>query len=207
MSVAVNHIAPPEERREPLELGLDDKRGTAGMWLFMLTEASLFIMLFFSYFYLVVNGTRKTAGEAPKLNLALPMLGILLVSSAVLHLGERHVKRGNYGRGRILLLMTILIGLFFLLLQYFEYRERLKTLSPFSNAYGSVFYTITSFHAAHLILGLLILGYALILPRLGPAEWSPYRPYHNAALYWHFVDLVWIFIVAILYVAPNVWGI
>jgi heme/copper-type cytochrome/quinol oxidase subunit 3 len=207
MSMAVNHIAPPEERREPTELGLDDKRGTAGMWLFMLTEASLFIMLFFSYFYLVVNGTRKTVEEAPKLHFALPMLGLLLVSSAVLHLGERHVKRGNYGRGRILLVMTILIGLFFLLLQYFEYREHLKTLSPLANVYGSVFYTITSFHAAHLILGLLILGYALILPRFEPAEWPPHRPYHNAALYWHFVDLVWIFIVAILYVAPNVWGI
>jgi heme/copper-type cytochrome/quinol oxidase subunit 3 len=207
MSVAVNRIASPEERRESPELGLDDKRGTAGMWLFILTEASLFIMLFFSYFYLVVNGMRKTVEEAPRLHLALPMLGILLVSSAVLYLGERHVKRGNYGRGRILLLMTILIGLFFLLLQYFEYREHLKTLSPFTNSYGSVFYTITSFHAAHLVLGLLILGYALILPRLEPAEWPPYRPYHNAALYWHFVDLVWIFIVAILYVAPNIWGI
>jgi heme/copper-type cytochrome/quinol oxidase subunit 3 len=101
----------------------------------------------------------------------------------------------------------MLIGLFFLLLQYFEYRERLKILTPQSSVYGSIFYTITSFHAAHLILGLLLLGYALILPRFEPAERPPYRPYHNAALYWHFVDFVWIFIVAILYVAPNVWGI
>lgn len=207
MSAAVNNVAPPEARREPRDLGLDHERGTAGMWLFMLTEASLFIMLFFSYFYLVVNGTRKTVGEAPKLHFALPMLGILLISSAVLYLGERHVKRGNYGRGRVFLLMTILIGLFFLLLQYFEYREHLKTLTPWTNTYGSVFYTITSFHAAHLTLGLLILGFALILPRFEPAEWPPYRPYHNAALYWHFVDLVWIFIVAILYVAPNIWGL
>jgi cytochrome c oxidase subunit I len=197
----------PEERREPPEIGLDNKRGTAGMWLFMLTEAALFIMLFFSYFYLVVNGTRKTVEEAPRLHFALPMLGVLLISSAVLHLGERHVKRRNYGRGRILLLTTILIGLFFLLLQYFEYRERLKILTPQTSVYGSIFYTITSFHAAHLILGLLLLGYALILPRFEPAERPPYRPYHNAALYWHFVDFVWIFIVAILYVAPNVWWI
>src|SRR5262249_16721225 len=161
----------------------------------------------FSYFYLVVNGARKTVAEAPKLHLVLPMLGALLVSSAVLHWGERHVKRRNYARGRVLLLTTILIGLFFLLLQYFEYREHLKTLTPLTSVYGLFFYTLTSFHAAHLILGLLLPGYALTLPRLEPAEQPPYRPYHNAAIYWHFVDLVWIFIVAILYVAPNIWGI
>ena len=118
-------------------------------------------------------------------------------------MGEKQIKRRNYGRGRILLLMTILIGMVFLALQFFEHRERLKTLSPQTNAYGSIFYTITGFHTAHLIFGLMMLANALILPRLEPCERPPYRPIHNAALYWYFVNIIWVFVVAILYVAPN----
>ena len=207
MSVAINNVTRSEPRREPLALGVDDKRGTAGMWFFIMTEAALFVMLFFSYFFVVVNGSRRSVEEPPKLHYALPMLGILLLSSVVLYWGEQQVKRQNDGTGRILLAATIVIGIAFLILQFFEYREHLKSLTPWTDTYGSIFYTITSFHAFHLIVGLLVLTYVLILPRIEPAERPPHRPYHNAALYWHFVDLVWVFIVAILYVAPNIWGI
>ena len=50
----------------------------------------------------------------------------------------------------------------------------------------------------------MMLAFALILPRLGLTERTPYRPYHNAALYWYFVNIVWVLVVAILYIAPNV---
>jgi heme/copper-type cytochrome/quinol oxidase subunit 3 len=204
MSVAIDNVSPPIERREPFVAGIDDRRGSAGMLLFIVSEASLFAVLFFAYFYVTRADAQRFVEQPPKLRSALVMLVLLLFSSAVLYRGEEQVKRRNYSRGRLLLLMTILIGAAFLLLQYFEYRERLKTLSPLTNAYGSIFYTITSFHAAHLIFGLMALSYALFLPRLEPTERSPYRPFHNAALYWHFVDIVWVFIVAILYVAPNI---
>jgi heme/copper-type cytochrome/quinol oxidase subunit 3 len=203
MSVAIDDVAPPTERREPFVAGFDDRRGSAGMMLFILSEASLFAVLFFAYFYVTGADAQRFVEQPPELRSALVMLVLLLISSAVLYWGEKQVKRRNYSWGRFLLLITILIGVAFLLLQYFEFRERLKTLSPRSNAYGSIFYTITSFHAAHLIFGLMMLSYAFFLPRLEPTERSPYRPFHNAALYWHFVDFVWIFIVAILYVAPN----
>ena len=66
-----------------------------------------------------------------------------------------------------------------------------------------MFYTITTFHAAHVLAGLLMLSYVLFIPRYAPAAETPYRPYHVASLYWHFVDIVWLFIVAILYLIPN----
>jgi cytochrome c oxidase subunit III len=113
------------------------------------------------------------------------------------------VKARNFTAGRALLAVTILMGLGFMALQVIEYREHLKTLQPQSDAYGSIFYTITSFHALHLVVGLSMLAYVLILPRYEPVDRPPHKPYHNAALYWHFVDIVWGFIVAILYVAPN----
>ena len=141
--------------------------------------------------------------ELPKLHFALPMLAVLIISSLVLHWGEKKLKEERYAAARIGLAFTILIGLVFLTLSVFEYREHWQTLTPFTDSYGSIFYAITSFHAAHLIVGLLILIYVLVLPRYAPALESPYRPYHVAAMYWHFVDVVWLFVVGILYVGPH----
>ena len=128
---------------------------------------------------------------------------VLLISSVVLHWGERQVKVQRYGLARISLALTILIGLGFLALSAMDYREHWRTLTAYTDSYGSIFYTIVSFHAAHVIVGLLILSYVLVLPRYAPAAESPYRPFHVAAMYWHFVDVVWIFVVAILYVGPH----
>ena len=182
---------------------LETERGSYGMMLTILTEGFLFISLFASYFMLGSNKERWRIEELPKLHYALPMLVVLLVSSVVLHWGERQVKKASYGSARLALGLTILVGLGFLALSALDYREHWRTLTPYSDSYGSIFYTIVSFHAAHVIVGLLILAYVLVLPRYAPAAESPYRPYHVAAMYWHFVDVVWIFVVAILYVGPH----
>ena len=182
---------------------LETERGSYGMMLTILTECFLFISLFASYFMLGSNKERWRIEEPPKLHYALPMLVVLLVSSVVLHWGERQVKKASYGSARLALGLTILVGLGFLALSALDYREHWQTLTPYSDSYGSIFYTIVSFHAAHVIVGLLILAYVLVLPRYAPAAESPYRPYHVAAMYWHFVDVVWIFVVAILYVGPH----
>jgi len=183
---------------------LDDHRGTYGMGLFILTEGFLFIMLFTAYFYLAKGTWRWLAEKPPALHYVFPMLAILLGSSGVVHWGEKQVKRSDYAKGRMALAIAIVMGLGFLALSAFDYKEHLQDLTPRTNAYGSIFYTITTFHVAHVCLGLLMLTFALILPRYEPRQWPPYRPYHNATMYWHFVDFVWVFIVAFLYVAPNI---
>jgi heme/copper-type cytochrome/quinol oxidase subunit 3 len=138
------------------------------------------------------------------MHLALIMLAVLLTSSAVLHWGEGQLKRARYGVARFAIATTTLIGAVFMALQSFEYKDHWKTLTPFSDSYGSIFYTITSFHALHVLVGILLLGFVSVLPKYGPTVAPPYRPYRVVALYWHFVDLVWIFIVVLLYVVPNV---
>jgi cytochrome c oxidase subunit I len=183
---------------EPLVADLDRKRGTAGMCLFIATELALFVMLFFGYYRL---GPWPTE-QPPKLRYALIMLGVLVLSSIVLHWGESLLKKGELRRARRALLGTILLGVGFMTLQLFEYVDHLKTLTPQSGSYGSIFYTITSFHGAHLALGFLMLAYVLFLPA-GPTARPPHRAYENASRYWHFVDFVWVFIVALLYVVPN----
>lgn len=202
-TISIDRLPPETRDHMPLVTVFDNRRGTAGMWLFIVTEAALFTMLFFAYFYLAQGGWRWPHEVPPKLMLALVMLVVLLASSAVLHWGEQQVKAAQYARGRTALALTILMGLGFLTLQSFEYANHLKTLLPTTNVYGSIFYTITTFHAAHLIIGLLMLAYVLILPRLEPVDRPPFRPYHNAAMYWHFVDFVWLLIVLFLYIAPN----
>lgn len=189
-----------------LRLGWDERRGTGGMVLLIVSEALLFVVLFFAYYYLGAGAPRWPLDEPPKLPLALTMLAVLLASSAVLHWGERGLRHGRRGRARGAVLAAILLGADFLVLQALEYRDHLKSLLPTSDAYGSIFYTITSFHAAHLVFGVLALVFVLLLPRLEPLERPPHRPLHNAALYWHFVDFVWIFIVGLLYVAPHLKG-
>src|SRR5579864_1228507 len=186
-----------------LILPLEAERGSYAMMLTILTEAFLFLALFVSYFMLSSNKDRWRIEELPKLHFALPMLAVLIISSLVLHWGERQVKKERYLSARVGVAITILIGLVFLTLSAFDYREHWEHLTPDTDSYGSIFYAITSFHAAHVIVGLLILIYVLILPRYAPAAESPYRPYHVAAMYWHFVDVVWIFVVAILYVGPH----
>jgi cytochrome c oxidase subunit 3 len=186
-------------RRWPLE----DHRGLYAMYTVIATEFSLFVCLFASYYYLGDNKDRWSMDRPPKLHFALILLGLLLSSSGVLRWGELQVRRARDKSARIAISVTAAIGLGFLLLQSFEYREHWTTLTPWSDSYGSIFYVITSFHAAHVALGVLLLAYVAVLPRYGPTVAPPYRPYQTVAIYWHFVDLVWIFIVALLYVVPN----
>jgi cytochrome c oxidase subunit III len=184
-------------------LPLDDRRGIHGMLCAITTEASLFVCLFAAYFYLGINKNRWDSDQPPKLHYALVMLAVLLFSSFVLEWGERQNKKQRYATGRMALAATIGIGLVFMVLQCLEYREHWKTLRPYSDSYGSIFYALTTFHTAHVVVGLMILSFVAFLPRYGPRA-QPARPYKVAALYWHFVDMVWIFIVLILYVIPNI---
>lgn len=186
----------------PLEtLPLDEKRGSWAMALVIATEALLFVSLFFAYFYV---GRRHLPwpAEPPKIALAIVLLGILLVSSATLWASERLLSRGSRSASRGLLIVTIALGLVFVGVQILEYRKHLQELRPTTDAYGSLFYVITSFHGLHVIVGLLLLVFVALLPNLDPDR-SPHRPLHNVALYWHFVDVAWLFVVGLIYVLPQ----
>jgi heme/copper-type cytochrome/quinol oxidase subunit 3 len=176
------------------------------MALFVATEASIFLVMFVAYYYTDKVSAQWRAEIPPKLHYSLPMLAVLLSSSAVLYWGEQQVKKLRYGAARAALIITILLGVLFVVLTYFEDIEHLQTLTPRTDSYGSLFYTITSLHGAHVVFGLCMLIWLLIMHRWEPALYTPHRPYHNVAIYWHFVDTVWIFIVLLLYVAPNLYN-
>lgn len=181
---------------------VDERRGAIAMWLVIGTEAALFVGLFSAYFLVGNNKDRWAVNRPPHLWYSIGMLAIMIISSLVLIWGERLVLAARYGAAKIALAITFLLGLAFLALQSIDYANTWGVLTPDSNSYGSIYYAITMTHDAHVIAGLLILGYVFFLP-LGPRRHTPYRPYHVAALYWYFVTVVLFFVVIILSVIPN----
>ncbi len=183
--------------------------GFWGMVMLIFTEATLFGILLFSYLYLrFQNGpTWPPDGiEKPDLFLVSIMTPILLLSSAPMHWAHTGIRRGKVWRLRLGLLLTFVMGATFLGLQGIEYHEILSTqFTPRTNGYGSLFFTITGFHRAHVGVGLLMNLWLQWYARRGRFSARRHLPVENVAMYWHFVDAVWVFILATLYLSPHLW--
>lgn len=175
--------------------------GQWGMLLLIATEAALFASLIFSYFYLEVRSPLWPPNGAPDLKVASFNTAILLSSSVTLHWGELGIRNGRVGRMRLGLALTMVLGAVFLSLQVYEY-SRLG-FSPTTDAYGSVFFTITGIHGTHVFVGLLILGVMSVMAAKGIFSQEDHHYLSNAALYWHFVDAVWIAVFTSLYLSPH----
>ena len=198
---SVVQIAPPKTKLSTLPV--DQSRGIWGVYWLIATESMLFISMFGAYYYLGNNKDRWAIEKPPELVYPFVLLAILVSSSIVLHWGELQVLKGRFRAGRIALWITVLLGLVFLAVQGFEYAAEWKHITPDSDSYGSIFYTITTLHAAHVIAGVLLLAVVGFYPRYGIMRRTPHRPYRVVARYWHFVDAVWFFIVALLYCVPH----
>jgi heme/copper-type cytochrome/quinol oxidase subunit 3 len=195
-------IPPPQVSLATLPL--DQKRGLNGMWCVITTEFMLFVCMFAAYYYLGSNKDRWADHTAPKWYLAVALLVILLASSVVLFWGEKQAEKENFLPARIALWITVLMGFGFMALQGYEYSVEWKDVTPYSDSYGSIFYSITTLHALHVIAGLLMLMYIGLMPRYGWTRRTPHKPYKTVSMYWHFVDAVWILIVLLLYIIPNI---
>src|SRR5207248_2982310 len=113
-------------------LPIDDSRGTLGMWLFIASEALVFVCLFFAYFY-IGHRHPEWPTEPPKLRWPLTMLALLLTSSVALYVGEKRLKEGDQPAARALLALTIALGIAFVGVQLREYRVHLQELKPVQN--------------------------------------------------------------------------
>ena len=181
--------------------------GWWGMVWLIATEATLFAALLASYFYLRFRaGPVWPPGDiaAPTLELPLIMSAILLSSSVPVHLAEAGIKKGNQARLRWGLAMGFLLGLTFLVITFaVEWPEKLAEFTPQTNVYGSLFFTITGFHASHVLVGLILSLWTQVRTAQGAFDAERHVTVQNFVMYWHFVDVVWIFVFATLYVSPN----
>ena len=187
-----------------LPLGASGRRsvGWWGMVGVVATEASFFGYLLFGYFYLGSMSTNPWPTETPRFGLPLVNTAILLASSVAVWWGERGARAGDSRRLRLGIAIGLGLGALFLTLQGVEYGR--ETLSGTKDAYGSLFYTITGFHAAHVLVGLIMLGFVLVRAFRGHFAAKRHEAVTNAALYWHFVDAVWLAVFTSLYVTPFV---
>ena len=185
------------------DLPIDQDRGTGAMAWFIASETFVFLALFFSYYYLGHEQQRWPLGSAPSLTLPTVMVFLLFLSCISLWAGGWLLRQGRELPARGALLLTLLLGCGFLVTNAFDYNHSTRLQPTTQDSYTSIFYTINYVHAAHLILGLLFLLYAMLLPSLGPTERPPHGSYRNASMYWYFVTLVWFAIYAIMYISPH----
>jgi heme/copper-type cytochrome/quinol oxidase subunit 3 len=175
--------------------------GWYGVIALMATEGSLFVYLLFSYYYFWVWADGSFLPfERPDLKLAAPDTIILILSSVAAWWGERGIKRNRAWQLPLGLGIAIVLGVIFLGVQYFEWLG--KTFRPDTSSYGSLYFTTTGFHMAHVAFGVLVLLALFVWSLLGMFNTERHAPVTIGILYWHFVDVVWLFIFFTFYITP-----
>jgi cytochrome c oxidase subunit 3 len=190
--------------QKPLMVGSCGKKSTGwwGVWTLIATEASLFGYLLLSYFYLYFQTGQYWPPEGhPKLLMPGINTIILLSSSIFVWLAERGIRR-NLSRGFNcgMMAIAILLGIIFVGVQLREWHNKPYGIN--SHLYGSLYFTITGFHLAHVLVGLMILLLLTLWTWLGYFNDRRHSVITIGGLYWHFVDVVWIFIFSSLYLVP-----
>ena len=187
-----------------------------GMMLFIASEVMFFVAWFWAYFAVAlfpgqaneVARTALTGGVWPPKGIEtldpwhLPLLNtlILLTSGTTVTWAHHALLEGDKKGLRNGLLLTVILGLFFTACQAYEYAH-----APFGfsgHIYGSTFFMATGFHGFHVIVGTIFLAVCLWRASLGQFTQRHHLGFEFAAWYWHFVDVVWLFLFACIYV----WG-
>ena len=168
-----------------------------GLWLFIISDAFVFGGLLVSRFYLF-------AGERPELNqwLGLIVTFVLLTSSFFMYRADTDISSGNVKGFTRNILVTLILGILFLVgVVGLEWPT-----APFSagdNAMSSIFFTMTGMHALHVLSGVILLFVVYRNGKKGLYSKERHFPVEAAAIYWHFVDVVWVFFYPALYLMGN----
>ena len=178
------------------------------MWIFIITDALLFSGLLCGYGYLRMAG--QLAWPQTSHVFSIPFIAlmtfILITSSMTMGTAVTAARLGDRKKAFANLLFTIVGGVAFLCCQAYEWthliREGARLWSnPWgSPQFGASFFVLTGFHGSHVFSGLVILIVTAIRTNLGK---TPAQGVEMAGLYWHFVDLVWVFIFTLFYLLPN----
>jgi heme/copper-type cytochrome/quinol oxidase subunit 3 len=193
-------VAPPRAARHE-----GYGRGFWGVAVMIATEGMLFLALIATYFFL-----RSSVGTWPPAGVEPPELGarawiftaLLLGSSIPIFWADAAAKRGDLRAMRAGLAISSVMGAAFLVNTIVEFRE--LTFGWDDHAYGSIYYTIVGLHATHVAAGLLISLVVQIKLWRGLVDAEHHTSVEVFSLYWHFVDVVWIFVFATVFVSPHI---
>ena len=170
-----------------------------GMVLFVASEAMFFATFFGAYFTIYsVNPSWPPAGFRLEPELAAVLTAVLVTSSGTLQLGVRAIRRDRVRAFLGWLGLTILLGVTFLGLQLYDYS--LLGFSVRDGIFGSLFYVMTGLHMAHVFGGVVFLVLVLVQGLGGQLSDTSHDSVEAGAIYWHFVDVVWICLFTTFYV-------
>lgn len=193
------------EHLEVLEEGHGTGSGRSmewwGMILFIASEALIFANFIAAYLYLEI---RDGAWHLPT-EITYPLINtiILICSSFPAHYAGRGIVKGDQRQLKIGLSLTILMGAIFLGGQVYEYTGLFgNKFTPSATIFGSAFFTLTGFHGLHVTIGVIFLLICLIRSVRGDFTAKKHFAVQAAEMYWHFVDIVWIIVFSMIYLAP-----
>lgn len=178
------------------------------MLLFILSEVFFFVSFFWAFYDASLAPSIELGivwppkGILPLSVYSVPLLNtVILLTSGITVTWAHHSLINNFFYKRFVsLLFTVVLGAYFLYIQYLEYREAQFAISD--GAYGRTFFMATGFHGIHVIVGTLFLTYSLFNLLSGKLLFNHHFSFEAAAWYWHFVDVVWL----ILFISIYWWG-
>ncbi len=198
------------------DLAQQEESEKLGMWAFLITEVMFFGALFTAY--TVYRNLYPEAFMLASSHLDWKLGGlntlVLIVSSLTMALAIRGAQTGKNGQVIGNVIATMVFGAMFLVVKYFEYKSKydLNLMpgptfdvaafgehGPQARIFFSIYFAMTGLHAFHMVVGLGIMTWVLIKARQGYFTPQRYLAIENTGLYWHFVDLVWIFLFPMLY--------
>ena len=212
------HHHHPALRHHFEDLEQQHEASTLGMWLFLVTEVMFFGGLVLAYtLYRIWYPTAWALGSE-ELNIYLGGFNtvVLIASSLTMALAVRSAQTGTQRATVGWLLLTMSLGLTFLVVKFFEYKEKFElnhvpgpnfrfegAESPHVQIFFSLYFALTGVHALHMVIGFVLLS--VIATMAYRKKFSPewYTPVELAGLYWHFVDIVWIFLFPLLYLVDR----
>jgi cytochrome c oxidase subunit 3 len=195
-----------------METHRDDTGSKIGMWLFLLSEILLFGGLFILYSTYRYKNPIEFHLAAWELNRVLGTLNtlILLTSSLTMALSIYSIQKGNRKGSVSFLIATIFLGFLFLIIKSAEWTAkighgiypnspRLLGRSKGEILFYGLYYSMTGLHGLHVVVGILVLSVMLFLTMKGKINENRFIPLENSGLYWHLVDIIWIFLFPLFY--------
>nr|AZL93365.1 cytochrome c oxidase subunit 3 [Parevania sp. ZJUH_2016024] len=179
-----------------------------GMLFFIISEIMFFLSFFWSFFHSMLSSNIYTGSSWPPLNIEMfnpfniPLLNSIILISSGITVTWTHMSmiNSNMYNSKMGLFLTIYLGLIFSSLQFFEYKESFFSIND--SVYGSLFFLMTGFHGIHVLIGSSFLMICML--RLWNNQFSSnhHFGFESASWYWHFVDVIWLFLYLLVYWWP-----
>lgn len=190
----------------------DDEGSKFGMWIFLFTEILLFGGLFIVYMVYRMLNAEEFLKASYKLSISMGAVNtvVLLISSMTIAMAITAIQKGDRKKSTLLLYATLALSLVFMVIKLFEWSAKIKAgifpgmeayaaLSPGQSLYFFLYYFMTGLHALHVIIGAVLIS--VVIDRTNKSLITPgnYVFMENTGLYWHLVDLIWIFLFPLMY--------